>query len=289
VNLTDLCTVEKVDSSLFGRSCLLRHTTKDIGTELEDTESLNFYQSIQDPGKFDRFEFVFCFSVTSEKKTLFRGVFRKTGSEPFTEEVLGRFNPADQVLAEAKKCVGNSTFYHLEKTEILADYIDRLVIDWGGSNISWFQAYHVESPKLVVEIRPVGYFGPFLDHQSVSLSRFELEYLFRNERFNTEWYGQLSKVGGVYVILDESTGAQYVGSAYGKEGLWGRWRTYYEDPTGGNVGLAKVMGARPQAYKQFRYSILDVFPGNTIKEDVLSRESLIKRKLGSRVFGLNEN
>ncbi len=33
----------------------------------------------------------------------------------------------------------------------------------------------------------------------------------------------VSSVNGVYLILDTRTGNQYIGSAYGNDGIWQKW------------------------------------------------------------------
>lgn len=42
----------------------------------------------------------------------------------------------------------------------------------------------------------------------------------------------LSAVNCIYIITDRKTGKNYIGSTYGKEGIWGRWKEYAK--TGGH-------------------------------------------------------
>ena len=42
----------------------------------------------------------------------------------------------------------------------------------------------------------------------------------------TRWKSALSQWRGVYVIFDHDDGKRYVGSAYGKDNLLGRWLHY---------------------------------------------------------------
>lgn len=46
---------------------------------------------------------------------------------------------------------------------------------------------------------------------------------------------------------------------------------------------------RPERYKSFQFSILNVLPNSALQEQVIQLESTIKLKLGSRAFGLNSN
>lgn len=41
-----------------------------------------------------------------------------------------------------------------------------------------------------------------------------------------DWCRALRSRKGVYLITDKNTGKQYVGSAYGKDGIFGRWVVY---------------------------------------------------------------
>ncbi|MBF1034889.1 MAG: GIY-YIG nuclease family protein [Candidatus Nanosynbacter sp.] len=41
-----------------------------------------------------------------------------------------------------------------------------------------------------------------------------------------DWCRALRSRKGVYLITDKNTGKQYVGSAYGEDGILGRWSVY---------------------------------------------------------------
>lgn len=96
-------------------------------------------------------------------------------------------------------------------------------------------------------------------------------------------------VSGVYLILDSETGDQYVGSAYGDEGVWGRWSQYAKNGHGGNARLRKLVKDGSDYPAAFRYSLLQVLPRTHTKNEVIRWEVLYKKKLGSRAFGLNLN
>jgi hypothetical protein len=116
-----------------------------------------------------------------------------------------------------------------------------------------------------------------------------LKYLYSEPEANLEWKAQLSAVAGVYLILATTTGAQYVGSAHGIEGFWGRWASYAENGHGGNHLLRVLMGSDPSYPEAFSYSILQILPKTATRADVLDWERLYKVKLGSRAIGLNAN
>lgn len=143
--------------------------------------------------------------------------------------------------------------------------------------------------KEVVEILPKGFFKSFPGYQNVVLSFNELKKIVDNPDANRQWKMMLSNVYGVYLILDRVTGQQYVGSAYGKDGIWGRWSYYAHSKHGDNKILMELLEADLNRYKSFQYSILSVLPNSSMKEEVIQLESIIKEKLGSRAFGLNAN
>ena len=56
----------------------------------------------------------------------------------------------------------------------------------------------------------------------------------------TRWKSALSQWRGIYYIFDGSDGKGYVGSAYGRSNLLGRWQAYAASGHGGSTlrGLA---------------------------------------------------
>lgn len=114
-----------------------------------------------------------------------------------------------------------------------------------------------------------------------------MKYLFAHEEAHRDWKAALSAVGGVYLLLAEKTGRQYVGSAYGTMGIWGRWHHYAKSGHGGNVKLRKLMKKDAEYPSGFRFSVLQILPRTMGKNKVLEREMLYKEKLGTRATGLN--
>jgi len=101
------------------------------------------------------------------------------------------------------------------------------------------------------------------------------------------WRTALENQKGVYLITDISNGKRYVGSAYGKDMLLGRWEDYKETGHGGNKDLKGLPLAHIKA--NFRYSILDIFKSTTEDDVIREREGWWKEVLLSRKFGYNKN
>jgi hypothetical protein len=86
------------------------------------------------------------------------------------------------------------------------------------------------------------------------------------------------------LLVRRKTGEQYVGSATGDSGFFGRWLCY-QDGHGGNVGLRELAADAAE----YDVNILEVAASNATVEEIYERESLWKRKLGTRANGLNRN
>jgi hypothetical protein len=131
---------------------------------------------------------------------------------------------------------------------------------------------------------------PFEDYLEVSLTHDQLRDLYTHEEAHPDWRAHLRAVGGIYLILAEVTGALYLGSASGEEGIWGRWREYARTGDGGNVKLKHLI-EKDHAYpRKLRFSILQILPKTLARGRMLEHEVRYKHKLGSRrTIGLNVN
>ena len=130
----------------------------------------------------------------------------------------------------------------------------------------------------------------FPGFENIDLSFEELEALIRNER--PDWKAALESGRGVYLITDTTTGKRYVGSAYGEQGMWSRWRSYVETGHGGNIELRELVTEPTLAYcrKAFRFALLEYRPSSTPDDVILAREAFWKRILRTRgADGLNRN
>lgn len=180
-------------------------------------------------------------------------------------------------------------FYDFEVCHELEELFDRLVIDWGGATISWYQS---KVDKDISQILAPGFVKSFSGWEEVHLTHQELCAITQNSDGNPDWANFLMAHDGVYLILDNATGLQYVGSATGEDaGLWGRWTGYAKSGHNGNKRLKELLDQHGDTYaRNFTFSLHHVFArGAATKKEVLFFESLLKKKLGSRVFGLNAN
>ena len=241
---------------------------------------LEAYQQYQQRPAFGNSKHIVSFIGLEGTKARFVGVYR-VGK--MLDGTNGPPLPAGCPYSEWRSA---PVYYELEKASGYEDLENRVVIDWGRGALAWCQNLR---EKEVAELLPPGQSRPiFKDYMDFTLTYDELRDLFTNEDANKEWRAQLSAVGGIYLILAR-TGEQYVGSASGAEGLWGRWKTYANTGHGGNAALKELMGRDSSYPKAFSYSILQILPKTTARAEVLNWEGRYKEKLGSRAMGLNQN
>jgi hypothetical protein len=168
-------------------------------------------------------------------------------------------------------------WFDLVLTTFHEEWIGKLVVCWPGTGRSWwrwadrneFQVHAVTEDSLLVREMP--------RWDRLVLSWNELEFLPK------EWRAVLSQWRGIYFILDESDGKGYVGAAYGKDNLLGRWRSYAYSGHGGNK---RLHSRNPH---DFVFSILQIVAHDMEAEDVQSLEKSWKDRLHTRTFGLNDN
>src|SRR6478735_4606189 len=92
-------------------------------------------------------------------------------------------------------------------------------------------------------------------------------------------------------ILDQTTGARYVGSAYGDTGIWQRWSTYAATLHGSNIGLQELLDEKGKDYfcVNMKFALLEFWSMRTDDSHVLERESYWKEVLNARSLGHNKN
>lgn len=183
--------------------------------------------------------------------------------------------------------------YDVELTDICKDLIGRLIINY------YFGYRHGRAVRMdnfinyisIAEILPSKYEGmQFPGFDSINITFSQLQTIVIAD--NREWRTALQNIYAIYLIVDQSTGKQYVGSAYGGGGLWKRWSDYiYSKGSGGNVGLDELLDGKLDDYaeKNYKFTLLEFFSTKVSVDYVISRENFWKEALLTRKFGLNHN
>ena len=174
--------------------------------------------------------------------------------------------------------------YDTELTDIGKDLIGKAIIHYRRQFRQSYCCLENYIDQLeVVEVRREMFTLPFPGYDKVSVSWKELYGIINTD----SWKTVLQNQKGVYLITDTSNGKMYVGSAFGDEMIWGRWKAYIKTGHGGNKELKKLKFSHIQEH--FSYTILDVYKSNTDDEIILDREKWWKDVLKTREFGYNGN
>jgi hypothetical protein len=265
------------------KSKLVRHKDRNYDvTQLIRERWFDLYQSVQVRPVFHGCKQIVSFVGDGSRRARLIGVYSVLKEGPATKSLIPAHCPYQQWAVTAKY------HYELERRLEFTSLEGRVVIDWGPGALAWHQ--HLKN-RPVVEMFPKGrVLEPFTDYLNFSLTYDQLTDLVKNSNAHRDWFSSLSAVSGVYLILAQSTGQQYVGSAYGLEGVWGRWTQYVLTGHGGNAKLKALLASDSAYPRAFRFSILQVLPKTTAPAEVIRWETLYKSKLGSRdTIGLNVN
>ena len=221
-----------------------------------------------------------CVFVSDKSTTAkFFACYKVNGCVPDTQDVKPDGFPLEDWFQ------GQHMFYELEHVELLREYEGRLIIEWGKGTLAWAQKGTNEKPIVAIHDKRV-----FSGYEDFVLTYDELREIVKDPTAYESWHAALSSVNAVYLIVDRENGRQYVGSAYGKGGLLGRWAHYVDSLHGGNKLMKELLCSYPERYSHFQFSILQLLPKAVTPEDVIHTETLWKKKLLSyESLGMNAN
>jgi len=226
------------------------------------------WQEDQNSKNFER-QYILSIIYFNKGDWLFAGIYK---SIKVTERTDGRFEYKTELMKIGKELIG------------------RLIIGFDKDfRASYLKLENHIDDLIICEIFKKQYkLDPFPGFENVNIS-YELltEIINENEQ---SWKSALSNVKGVYLISDRKTGKLYVGSAYGNDAFWTRWKKYTITGHGGNVLLKEILGKNNEEYAEnFNFSILEIMKMNTDDTYIINRENFWKSILLTRIFGYNKN
>lgn len=224
--------------------------------------------------------YVASFIGHAPRAALFIGLYQRHGQEPRTADQI-RKEPAVQKL-EGYGCGAETReriWFDLRlREDFFGHWKGKLAVQWPGKEINWhrradradFKITAIHEESLLSQEPPASY-------REWDLQWDELKLL------PESWKRKLSDWCGIYYIFDISDGRGYVGKASGAHNLLGRWLDYADGGDGGNL---KLRGRNPL---NFRFSILELIPGDMEDADVDSREQnwMLRLRTRTRTHGLN--
>jgi hypothetical protein len=219
----------------------------------------------------------------SQSRDIFNGVdyiVSFIGEEGIQSRFIGVYK-----VVSSKKLQADCFEYVMEEVKGFEDLRERVIIKWKNA-ISWHQ--WISNEMEVIQIHPGLHYKQFKDYSDFILDFAELKEIIINQY--SDWKRMLSVTKGIYLISDTKTGKLYVGSAYGDEGIWGRWSKYVlTNGHGDNKTLKELVSCDPNHASNFQFSILMLLPRTITPDEAIKKERLFKNKLGTNAFGLNNN
>lgn len=232
------------------------------------------WQSEQSDSKMKNVDYLVVFLAEEGCECRFIGVYRNYGP---------------------KRATGNGfSEYAIEEVEGFEGLKDKVVIDWGKGTLSWMQKWQsTKNVRRIDQVNTGDDIPYFIRYEDVILSFSQLQKVVEDK----EWKSKLESLNCVYMILDKETGKQYVGVTYKdmkpgiKNGILGRWTEYAKTGHGNNKLLVALLEDKGISYAEqnFQWTILETLPLNVTPKVAIDRESLYKKKFGTREHGYNEN
>lgn len=249
-----------------------------------EPELFNAYQSAHNPratSTLRQRDYVASFVRVEGGLLVFVGVYRNRGCVELSNTEIGQKRTVRRMIEEfgiyaefETPQSGSWPWFQFELTDILANYRGRIQI----------------KPRLVPAYVRL---AENLDAEIVALSAENVlsaaapewrDFIVSGPEVRLlplSWQARLREWRGIYLIVDESDGQRYVGSAYGEQNILGRWQEH----THGNVGVTEQLRYRDTS--GFRFSILERVSPDMLAEDVIALEHTWMARLHTRQFGLN--
>lgn len=251
------------------------HLGRSIRQIIEDG-IFDTYQAEQDANirPFKNCDVIVSFVGIEGNQAEFIGVYTVNGVRAFKKS---DFDGIPEYLSLAHQDGKSRIWYDLVERKKFSPLRGRLIIQWNSTR-GWFQTKDLG----VCELKAPGRATSFPGYQDVVVSLAELRAICNNPASHPDWVAAMKFTAAIYRIVDLSTGMTYIGSAYGKSGLWRRWCEYAETGHGKNK---KLMGLD---VNNFQWSIVRTLSGVMSEAEVIRLEHLEMRKHGSKKsMGLN--
>jgi hypothetical protein len=168
--------------------------------------------------------------------------------------------------------------FDLRLTDWHASWRERLIVTWPPPDRAWYR-WADRNEFVVYAITEESVLAPAVPSwDELVVDWAELPIL------PAAWRAALSQWRGIYLIIDQTDGKQYVGSAYGAENILQRWTNYARSGHGGNKHL------KTRDPSRFRFSILQRVSPDLDDASVIEIERTWKERLNTRApDGLNDN
>ena len=231
--------------------------------------------------------YVASFIGQDAKTALFVGLYKINGSRALTR---GEYwaTPENQFLASHGMAGFADTdlrehIHHFDLQhcgDFYAEWKGRMIIQWPPPQISWWRRAHRSGPNMAIHAVLE---ESALEERMPVWSDISLEWK-HLDVIPKSWLARMDQWRCIYFIKDTVRNLGYVGSAYGKFNLVGRWKEYAVTGHGDNKHL------RDSDKANLVFSILQLLPPDMEETEVFAAETNWKRRLDTAwPRGLNAN
>ncbi len=231
-------------------------------------DDFKYWQETQNNKNFER-DYILSLIYYRKDEWLFAGIFKKKSVKKLDNN---RFEYETELTSNGSEIIGRLIIRFTKKFRQSYPYLENYIDD--------LELLEILREKYTVE--------PFPGFENVKIKYDLLKTIISQEELS--WKTALSNVKGVYLISDLSNGKQYIGSAYGTNAFWNRWKEYSESGHGGNKELKSLIDKNGIDYAiNFQFAILETRSMNSEDDEIIKRETFWKDILLSREYGYNKN
>ena len=250
----------------------------------ERPDIYNAYQQTQSPRAekaMTKAEYIASFIGHASGKALFIGLYKRGKWRKMSFKEY-RNLPAHKELATfghqgIPKDWPAILWFDLKLTDFYRNWQGKMIVNWPGSERSWYRWADRNEFKIEAILEESVLDSEMPAWDTLVLTWDELRVL------PVKWKNSLKEWRGIYLIFDKANHQGYIGSAYGKDNILGRWMGYAATGDGGNKGLRK------RDPGNFLFSILQRVSPDMEAEDIIRLEASWKDRLHTFDFGMNEN
>lgn len=292
IDLNSLLLSEGIDTT-SARVLVMRHVPKEPELRKalpwlasDKPELFNAYQRSQYPAvekQLERADYLASFIGQQPGEAIFVGFYRVHGSRPISYKKFWKL-PANIELRklgmkgwEKRSDRPHSLLFNLRLTDVLHRCKGKLIIEWPRPERSWTRWADRNKFPVDAILEESALDKGMPDWKELVLTWEALAHLPKS------WTNALAQWRGIYCIFDRADGKAYIGSACGKQNLYGRWKNYAARGDGGNKLL------RRRSPDRFLFSIVERVSPDMSAEDVVQLEATWKARLHTCDFGLNIN
>ena len=237
---------------------------------------------------FKNVEYIAAFLGLESGRAVFVGVYKRGTYRPLSKAQCQTHPPVKKLIAHGAEQEAFDSpregllLFELELTEIASEYRGKLSIEW-SAGIAFVQYVKRKRSPVRFPIHAIYEENRFVNPRQMPNWR---ELVLSWDELSTlpdAWAKSLAETRGVYFIFDVSNRKGYVGAAYGRDNLLGRWKNYAKTGHGENEQL------KERDPKNFRFSILQRCSPDASETEVQRLEGTWKIRLHTREFGMNGN